>query len=184
MIDINIVIERMKKFDWQQIINKGAGLDAFNDAQWKFLKGFIVEMLAEKYCNGELVAVREDHKDYDWPSLGLTVELKSTLAASMFNKNGSVKKNYSVIFNNSRGTNSLSELPDEHVTDILLVIKNDGAFIVDRETVKKYAVSAGDGFKVNIPGSEIIDVSGKIHAQPEDMTHVKEKIIQVIKESV
>jgi hypothetical protein len=176
-------IDKMKNFNWQEIINRGTGLDDFNDAQWKFVKGFIVEMISEKYCNNELVAVREDHKDFDWPNLGLTLELKSQLSGPMYNKNGTVKKNYEIVFNNSQGTNKLDELPDEHVTDYLLVIRNDGAFVIDRDTTKKYAIKKGDGFKVVVPGSEIIELSGKITAVPKK-NNLRQLIEQVIRDNV
>lgn len=176
-------IDRMKKFNWQEIIDRGTGLDDFNDAQWKFAKGFIVEMIAEKYCNNELVAVREDHKDFDWPSLGLTVELKSQLSGPMYNKNGTLKKNYEIVFNNSQGTNKLDELPNEHITDYLLVIRNDGAFVIDRDITKKYAIKKGDGFKVVVPGTEITELSGKITAVPRK-NNLRQLIEQVIKDNV
>ena len=180
---MDIAINKMKQFNWQEIINRGTGLGDFNDSQWKFLKGFIVEMIAEKYCNNELVAVREDHKDFDWPSLKLTVELKSQLSGPMYNQNGTVKKNFDIVFNNSQGTNKLDELPDDHVTDLLLVIRNDGAFVIDRETTKKYAIKKGDGFKVRVPGSAITELSGKIDANPKE-NNLRHLIENVIRENV
>jgi len=180
---VNTAIDKMKQFQWQEIINRGTGLGDFNDSQWKFLKGFIVEMIAEKYCNNELVAVREDHKDFDWPSLELTVELKSQLSAPMYNKNGTVKKNFEIVVNNSQGTNKLDDLPDEHVTDLLLVIRNDGAFLIDRETTKKYAIKKGDGFKVKVPGFVITELSGKINAVPKE-SNLRQLIENVIRENV
>ncbi len=177
------VIDKMKQFQWQEIIDRGTGMTSFNDAQWKFLKGFNVEILVEKYCNNELVCVREDHKDFDWPSLGLTLELKSQLSAPMYNKNGKVKKNFEIMFNNSQGTNKLKELPDEHVTDLLLVIRNDGAFVIDRKTVKKYAITKGDGFKVLVPGYAITELSGKINANPKE-NNLRQLIENVIRENI
>jgi len=76
------VLDDLKSFKWQKVIDIGNTLDDLSDHQWRFMKGFIAEILVEE-CSGSLVYVGDIHKDYDWPKHNLTVELKSQLSGPM-----------------------------------------------------------------------------------------------------
>ena len=157
------VIDHLRSFEWAQIIQKGNCLDDLNDRQWRFMKGLVAELVVEKHSGAQgLKYVGEDHKDYDWPAHGLTVELKSQLSGSMFTKRGKLTKNYTIKLNNSLGTNKRDTLPPEQVADLLIVVRNDGAFVIDRETVLRNARKGGDGFEVVVSNSEIVDLTGRI----------------------
>jgi hypothetical protein len=161
MIDLNILNE-LKTFNWQTIVDYGRSLDDLDDRQWRFLKGYVVELTVAKHSQNNLIYVGEDHKDYDWPKTGKTVELKSQLSGSMYTKKGRLKKNFSIKLNNSNGTNKKEKPDPSEVCDYILVVRNDGAFVIDRDTVLANAYRGGDGFEVKVSADQITEVSGKI----------------------
>jgi hypothetical protein len=179
------IIKAFKKFDWNEIITKGNKLEDLNDRQWRFMKGLICELIVEKYSgkNG-MKYVGEDHKDYDWPKFNISVELKSGLSGSMYNKKGRLRSEFKVKFNNSNGTNNKEKLDPKDVADILLVIKNDGAFIVDKQTVIDRSVKGGDGFSVNLKSSDIVEITGKVVVDNKDSLNFKKRIENAIKEVI
>ena len=179
------VIDAVKAFDWLGIIGKATRLEDLNDRQWRFIKGLVAELIVEKHSgpNG-LVYVGADHKDYDWPHFGLSVELKSGLSGSMYGKKGQLNKNFTIKFNNSNGTNKKTKLDANEVADILLVVKNDGAFIVDQATVIRCSKKGGDGFDVVLTRDDIIEVTGKIAVNNSDNLNLKEKITNAIREVI
>lgn len=178
----NQIVQALKNFDWQNIIERGNGLEDLNDRQWRFAKGLAAELIVEKYSgeNG-LKYVGQDHKDYDWPSTGLTVELKSGLSGSMYGKKGNLCKRYSVKFNNSNGTNKKDQLNSNEVADILLVVKNDGAFAVDKETVIRCSKKGGDGFEVILTQNDIIPLTDKIVIDNAKSFNMKERLMNAIR---
>jgi hypothetical protein len=179
------VIDAVKAFDWSSIINKGNQLEDLNDRQWRFMKGLVAELIVEKHSGTDgLVYVGADHKDYDWPKFNLTVELKSGLSGSMYGKKGQLNKNFTIKFNNSNGTNKKEKLDPSEVADILLVVKNDGAFIVDQSTVIKCSKKGGDGFDVVLTRNDIIEVTGKITVNNSNNLNLKEKITNAIREVI
>ncbi len=179
------VIDAVKAFDWSGIIGKATRLEDLNDRQWRFIKGLVAELIVEKHSgpNG-LVYVGADHKDYDWPHFGLSVELKSGLSGSMYGKKGQLNKNFTIKFNNSNGTNKKTKLDASEVADILLVVKNDGAFIVDQATVIRCSKKVGDGFDVVLTRDDIIEVTGRIAVNNSDNLNLKEKITNAIREVI
>lgn len=174
------IINDFKLFDWKKVLEKD--LDDLNDAQWRFLKGLIVELTLEKYSgeNG-LVYVGDIHKDFDWPKHNLTVELKSQMSSNMYCKSGQLAKNYTIKLNNSNGTNNKTVLGPNDVADILIVVKNDGAFILDKDTVLKNARKGGDGFDVKVHNSEIIEITDKIIIDNKVRHNFKDMIINAIR---
>lgn len=176
------VIEDLKKFNWQKIVDYGNSLSEFNDAQWRFLKGLIAELCVEFYSN--LVYVGENHKDYDWPMHKKSVELKSQLSDRMYCKNGKLKKNYEIKLNNSNGTNNQKTLPPEHVADYLIVLRNDGAFVIDKNIVLTYAAKQGDGFNLKIPNTVITEISGRIKQQTAYNNNLKTLILKAIRDDI
>jgi len=161
MIDPRI-LQELQTFNWQTIVEFGLSLDDLNDRQWRMLKGLVVELTIEKHSANNLVYVGEDHKDFDWPKTGKTVELKSQLSGPMYTKKGRLRKNFTIKLNNSNGTNKKETLDPAQVCDYILVVRNDGAFVIDRQTVLANAYRGGDGFEVKVSADLITEVSGKI----------------------
>lgn len=189
------VITDLKKFNWQTIIDFGMSLDDLNDRQWRFIKGLVAELAVEQNAVNGLVYVGEDHKDYDWPHHGLTVELKSQLSGPMYLKKfipgtqtRQMVKKIAIKLNNSHGTNKKSELPPEHVADLLIVVRNDGAFALTKDTVLQRAKHGGDGFEVlldrDLDAGKIIELSGYIQQKNHYDTNLKEKLIETIRNSI
>jgi hypothetical protein len=179
----NIVTD-LKSFNWQIITNFGATLADLNDAQLRFAKGLAVELAVEKHSNNHLIYVGEEHKDFDWNGKSDTVELKSQLSASMYTKKGKLRKNYTIKLNNSNGTNTKKVLDPAHVADVLLVVRNDGSFAIDRDTVLTYAKSQGDGFVVKIDSDIITEISGPVTVTNVKPSSVKAAIYNAIRTAI
>lgn len=163
------VINDFKNFNWQRIIDYGNSLDDLNDSQYRFAKGKAVEYAIEKFADGDLKYVGEVHRDYIWPKHEISVEAKSQFSANMFYKDGNIKDKFDIKINNSNGTNSKSTLNANDVADYVLVIRKDGAFVVDRETVIRNSSSAGDGFVCTVAKDSIIPLTEKITPHPVDL---------------
>lgn len=179
------VINALKSFEWEDIIAKGNMLEDLNDRQWRFIKGLVAELIVEKHSgpNG-LKYVGADHKDYDWPKFNLSVELKSGLSGSMYGRRGNLNKHFGVKFNNSNGTNKKDKLDSSEVADILLVVKNDGAFAVFKDDVIRCSRKTGDGFVVILTRNDIIEITGKIAVNSTVNLNLKEKITNAIREVI
>lgn len=175
----------MKQFDWHRIIEIGNGLEDLNEGQWRFIKGLIAEIAIESNSGTDgPTYVGQAHKDYDWPKYGISIELKSTLSASMYTKKGLLRKKYTVKLNNSNGTNKQKSLQVDHVADYLIVLANDGAFVIDQTTILDHAKALGDGFSVTVPNSEIIELSGKIVCKDARPLGLKAIINQTIRTAI
>jgi hypothetical protein len=176
------IVKAFKSFDWQDIITKGNQLEDLNDRQWRFIKGLVIELIVEKHSGKKgLKYVGADHKDYDWPHFDVTVELKSGLSGSMYGKKGQLNKNFNIKFNNSNGTNNKAKLEAAEVADYLLVVKNDGAFIADRDTVIRCSKKGGDGFDVQLSKADITEITGKITVNNSTNLNLKEKLTDAIR---
>ena len=178
------VLNDLKDFNWQFIVDYGNSLSSFDDAQWRFLKGLIVELAVEKNGEDTLTYVGAEHKDFDWYKYDMSVELKSQLSASMYTKVGELRKNYVIKLNNSNGTNNNNHLPEEHVADLLIVVRNDGAFVIDKQTVLANAIKQGDGFSVKVSKEEIIEISGRIFLKNKYNNTLKRGILETIKNEI
>ena len=180
------IIDDLKAFDWQTIIEYGNSLGDLNSGQWRFLKGLVCELITEKCSNGNLIYVGQDHKDFDWPrhNISISVELKSQLSTSMYTEKGRLRKNYPIKLNNSNGTNEKKELTTANVADIIIVVRDDGAFMIDQATAINRAKPAGDGFNVKVSKDEIIELSGLIVPDKTYDLNLKEKIMTVIQDSL
>lgn len=179
------IIDDIKHFQWKEIISHGNRLEDLNDAQWRFLKGLVAELLVEKYSGIDgLTRVGQPHYDYVWDKHQIRVELKSLFSAKMYDKYGKVKNNFTVKLNNSNGTNKKEKMSADEVAEILLVVYNDGAFAVDQTTVIERSQAGGDGFVVKLKKTDIIEISGKMSATDTTSFDLKEKISNAIRESI
>jgi hypothetical protein len=157
----NQIITDIKQWNWQTIIDFGNSLDDFNDAQWRFLKGLIIELAVEKNSEPTLTYVGEVHKDFVWGRHGIDIELKSNMSAKMYTKKGQLRPNYSIKLNNSMGTNTRA-LTAQDVADIIIVPMKDGVFVLDRATVLANHTLLGDGVSVKVSSSQIIAITGPV----------------------
>jgi len=179
------VIASLKKFEWNEIISKINRLEDLNDRQWRFAKGLVVELIVEKHSGPDgLKYVGEDHKDYDWPKYDSTVELKSGVSDTIYGKKGNLRTSYSFKLNNSLGTNKKSVLEPKDVADILLVVKNDGAFVVDKQTVIDRSKSNGDGFDVVLKKEDVIEISGRIVVDNPQCLNIKQRLLDAIRQVI
>ena len=176
------VINDLRKFDWHTIIDKGNKLEDLNDRQWRFIKGLVIELIVEKYSGEDgLTYVGDSFKDYFWKKYNLTVELKSGLSGSMYGKKGNLNKNFNIKLNNSNGTNKKDTLELSEVADILLVIKNDGAFVVDNNTIIRCSMKSGDGFDLVLNRGDVTPITGKLYSNTCGELNLKEKIMDAIR---
>jgi len=176
------VIDAIRKFNWIEIIEKGNKLEDLNDRQWRFIKGLVIELIVEKYSGDDgLKYVGETSRDYYWSKFNLNVELKSGLSGSMYGKKGNLRKHFLIKLNNSNGTNKKQTLSPEDIADILIVIKNDGAFVVDRDTVIRCSKKCGDGFDLLLNRNDVIQVTGKMYPNTLGNLNLKEKILNAIR---
>lgn len=177
------IINDFKSFNWQKIIDYGSSLGDLNSAQFKFLKGLAIEFAIEKFADGDLSYVGVDHKDFDWPKHNISVEAKTQFSETMFTSKGQLRTSYSVILNNSRGTNKQTTVNADQVADCILVVKSDGAFAIDKQTVISKSKGQGDGFTLKVKKHEIIPITGKLTGHPKQLD-LKNKFIQILKESL
>lgn len=180
-------IEEMKRFDWETILDKANSLSAFNKASWRFMKAKIIELIVEKYSNGNLVYVDEKHKDFDWPSKNISVELKSITSSKIFTeKRKKLKQKYSILLNNSMGTNNKNMLDISEISDIILVIYIDGVFAITKDTALKHARKNGDGYRLFVPKQDIIPIALRkdFAASNENLSNVLSEIINLIKAKI
>lgn len=178
------ILADLKSFDWQTIVEFGGSLDELNDRQWRFIKGLVAELTVEKHAVNGLTYVGRDHCDYEWPAHGMTVELKSQFSGPMYNKNGTLKPNFTVKLNNSNGTNRKAMLDPRDVADLLLVVRNDGAFALDKTMVLANARSGGDGFEVYVTANQITEISGRIIPVTKHNSTLKQDITDAIRRAI
>ena len=177
-------IDDFKDFNWQKIIDYGNNLDELNDGQLRFIKGRAVELAIEKFADGDLKYVGEHHKDYVWPKHAVDVEAKSQFSDRMFNRKGEIKDKFDIKINNSNGTNKKTMLDPSDVADYVLVIRRDGAFVIDRQTVINNSKGDGDGFVCTVSKDQITPLTKKISANPIPASNIKAGIDRVLRESL
>ncbi len=176
---MNTIINDIKLWNWQTIIDFGNSLDDFNDAQWRFLKGLIIELAIEKHSEPTLQYVGQVHKDFVWGKHGVDIELKSNMTASMYTKKGQLRPNYSIKLNNSMGTNKKA-LSAQDVADYIIVPMKNGVFALDRATVLANHTLLGDGVSVKVTDSQIIPITGPLAQKNIYNTNLKQAIMSAI----
>lgn len=174
----------LKSFNWQTIIEYGGSLDELNDRQWRFIKGLVAELTVEKHAVNGLTYVGKDHCDYEWPMHNITVELKSQFSGPMYTKKGRLKPNFTIKLNNSNGTNKRATLNPNDVADVLLVVRNDGCFALDKAMVLANARHGGDGFEVYVLANQITEISGRITPVTKHNSTLKQDITNAIRRAI
>ena len=177
------VTDAFKDFEWQKIIDYANSLSDLNDAQLRFIKGLAIELAVEAMSNSDLTYVGKKHKDFDWPSQGVSVELKSVVSQRMYNKKGQVKTLPGIRLNNSMGTNK-DALDPNNIADWLVAVLKDGAFAVSKQTVLSKAKHCGDGWDLKLTKNDIVEISGKIEKKNDYDPKLADIIRNAIKQSL
>lgn len=172
-----------KTLDWGKVCNVSQSLDDLNDGQFRFIKGRFIELLIEHLSLGTLKFVGEKHRDFTSDTFNCSVELKSEISNSLYTKKGMLRKTFSVRLNNSMGTNKIT-LDANTVADWLIIVKKDGAVLVNQDTVIKHAKSHGDGFSLNLTPETVTELSGKITAKKTYELNLKDKIDALLRSSI
>lgn len=172
-------VDWAKTVDWQKINDVCESLDDLNDSQYRFIKGKFIELLVEDQSSGVLTYVGAKHKDFDCNQYNVTLELKSETSNNLYNKKG-LKPNFSVRFNNSLGTNKDS-LDINHVTDYLIIVKKDGAVLVDKKTILQNVVSYGDGFILTLQPTKVVELTGRLFQKDKYKIDLKWRIDNLLK---
>lgn len=183
---LNAVVSDLKSFDWRKVVDYGNSLGPkFDDAQWRFMKGLIMEMAAEQHANDPTFKyVGETHCDFKWGKHKITVEQKSKMAGKFYTKKNKLKKTLGFILTNSYGTNNSNKISATSVADVLIGISSDGVVFAPKEVVMKHLTQNGDGFVVNIPASEVIEITGYLEPGTKYENNLDEDIQNAIKENI
>jgi hypothetical protein len=176
------IISDLRSFDWRKII--ALDLEDLNDSQWRFMKGLVVELAVEKYSGTDgLVYIGDIHRDFHWPKHNMSVELKSLTSTSMYGVRGDIRKHFNIKLSNSNGTNRRDSLGIEEIADLLIVVTNNGSFVVDSSKVLERAVSSGDGFDVRLHRHDIVELTGRMYVGRESL-NLREDMINLIRERI
>jgi len=180
------IIDSLKAFDWQKIIDYANSLDDLNDAQLRFVKGLAIELAIEQLSNTDLTYVGLPHQDYVWPSQGnISVELKSVVSHKMYDRKGQIKNTLPGIrLSNSIGTNKTKTLDPTKISDLLLVVLQNGAFAVPKQTVISKATHSGDGWYLEVNKTDLVELSGHVTKKEDYQTKLSESIKGAIKDSL
>jgi hypothetical protein len=177
-------ISRCKKIDWQKVIDICQSLTDLNDGQYRFLKGRFIELLIEKESNGLLKYVGDKHKDFVCNKFCYSVELKSVTSQQLYKKDSTLRHGNSIILNNSMGSNKKLFLDPNDVADYLLILKSDGAVLVDKKTVLQNAQSNGDGFVLKLKPNNVIELSGYLTQVNKYSTELKSKFDDLLRATI
>jgi len=181
------IIEKLKLVNWTRILTIANSLEDCNDAQWRFMKGLVIELALEKYSEpNDIRYVGGVHKDHEWFMLDgrtIDIELKSLMSSSFYTKTGQLRSKISVKLTNSNGTNKKMSLLPNDICDVLLILKSDGVVVVDKNTIIANQQSCGDGFMLNLNKSDIVEITGKLDVCCTNLG-LKSKIMKAVYDAI
>ena len=129
--------------------------DELNERKLRFDKSDLFEKSLEKFSNGQMRYINVEGIDHVLPD-STTVEMKYTQDCLFTSKTQKQKKHVSDLqLMNSRGSSEGRDLPESYA-DFLLICDNNSAAVIDKQTLTKYCISAGDGLKTSKLPSSII----------------------------
>lgn len=170
-------IDWAKTVDWQKINDVCDSLSDLNESQFRFLKGRFIELLLEHFSDGTLTYVGEKHKDFYCKKFNCTVELKSEFSTKLYySKWDSLKLETSVIFSNTMGNHNNRNIDPSFVTDYLIIIKSDGAILVEKENILKNLWQRDDGYKLYLGPKDVVELSGRLKKKESYKLNLKEQI--------
>lgn len=179
------ILEDLKnEFNWQLIIDFANSLTDLNYGQWRFAKGLVIEFTLEDHGEKTFMRVGLAHKDFDWTKHSITVEVKSQMSDAMYTpKRGDLRKKYSGRLNNSHGDNKTTLDPAD-VADLILVIRNDGSFVIEKEVIMAHLKYGKGHWDFVVPGDKIIEISGPIKTQVVYPTTLRHDLETVMKSAI
>lgn len=161
-------ILKLKSFDWDFIIDFALNhVSKIKGNQYNFLRGGLIEdVIGEQ--DDHLRFVGENHKDFEWDRFQITVESKSLLNSTMYDRRGKLKDNFKVKLCSLRSKRKIK--PNE-ICDIILVIMKDGSFIIPKNIAIHNTIQKGNQIDIVVGSNHIIEISG-----PKNLTKVTQKI--------
>ena len=161
-------ILKLKSFDWDFIIDFALNhVSKIKGNQYNFLRGGLIEdVIGEQ--DDQLRFVGENHKDFEWDRFQITVESKSLLNSTMYDRRGKLKDNFKVKLCSLRSKRKIK--PNE-ICDIILVIMKDGSFIIPKNIAIHNTIQKGNQIDIVVGSNHIIEISG-----PKNLTKVTQKI--------
>ena len=164
------VILKLKSFDWDFIIDFGFNkVNHIKGNQYNFWRGTLMEqVIATQDKQIIFVGGDEHHKDFNWVRFGITLELKSLLNKQMYTRRGALKSSLKLNLTNLR---SVRDLTESEICDIILVIMQDGAFVIPKNIAFQNQIQKGNKIDIEVPSKYIIEISGR-----KNLSSVNQKI--------
>lgn len=153
------IVYQLKSWEWDFIIHFGLnhiGKLKGKGSQYNWLRGDMVEDVIGTQ-DDTLEFVGENHKDFHWHLFDISLECKSLLNNSMYDRRGRLKDSYKVKLCSLRSKRPIKE---SEVCDIILVVMKDGSFIIPKEAAIKWASQKGQQVDIEIDSQHIIEISG------------------------
>lgn len=162
------VILKLKSFDWDFIIDFALNhVSKIKGNQYNFLRGGLMEDVISEQDN-QLIFVGENHKDFMWHRFGMSLECKSLLNNTMYDRRGKLKDNFTIKLCSLRSKRKIK--PNE-ICDVVLVIMKDGSFIIPKHVAIHNTIQKGNQIDIVIGSKHIIEISG-----PKNLSMVTQKI--------
>ena len=162
------IISKLKSFDWDFIIDFSLNhVSKIKGNQYNFLRGGLIEDVISEQ-DEQLEFVGENHKDFQWHRFNLSLECKSLLNNTMYNRRGKLKDNFTIKLCSLR---SKRKIKTEEICDIILVIMKDGAFVIPKHVAVHNTIQKGNQIDIVIGSRHIVEISG-----PKNLSTVTQKI--------
>jgi hypothetical protein len=178
------ILKDLRGFDWQKVLDYGYSLTDLNDAQLRFFKGLAIEKAIEHASNGAIKYIGEEHRDFHWPKRKLYIEGKSQFSDTLFTKKAQLRGTLKIKLSNSNGTNKKGSIDPNDVADLLLLIRQDGVVVIDKQVVVAQSRADGDGFVLTVKSSDVELVVGPLSVQNVYKTNLKEELYNAIERSL
>lgn len=164
------VISQLKSWDWDLIIDFGLNhVNNIKGNQNNFWRGGLIEkIIARQDDTLDFVGTKEYHKDFFWNRFKITMENKSLLNTTMYDRRGKLKPILKVKLCSLR---SKRKIKKEEICDIILVIMKDGSFVIPKNIAIHNTVQLDKQIDIVVASNHIIEISG-----PKNLTKVKQKV--------
>jgi hypothetical protein len=162
------VVAKLQSFDWDFIIDFALNhVSKIKGNQYNFLRGGLIEDVISEQ-DDQLIFVGENHKDFRWDRFDISLESKSLLNNTMYDRRGKLKDNFTIKLCNLR---SKRKIKFDEICDVILVIMKDGSFIIPKNIAIHNTIQKGNQIDISVASNHIIEISG-----PKNLTAVTQKI--------
>lgn len=169
-------IDHIKTWDWDFIIDFGLNhVSNIKGNQYNFLRGSLIEAVVSQQ-DDQLEFVGENHRDFRYNRFGLTLECKSILNSTMYDRRGKLKDSFTIKLCSLRAKRKIRA---DEICDLILVVMKDGAFIIPKNVAIHNTIQIGKQIDIVVASNHIVEISG-----PKNLTKVLQKvdINEVVKE--